>query len=267
MALQRHRMPAVRTQERHLVDQTNIAQSALLQILTRDTVIMFQRSKRLRLEVLEDRRLLSVASLGDPFAANTQTEGNQLTFGQVRAPAVATDSDGDYVTVWSSDQSTGSGFDVFGQLFDSTGAAVGSEFQVNETIAADQKFASVAMDDDGDFVVTWSSLLQDGSLYGTYARRYDATGTPQGSEFRVNQTTINNQNFSAVAVDADGDFTIAWTSSDQDGDRTGIFARRYAADGTALTDEIAVNTTTTGNQRYPVIGSDARRRNRGCLDQ
>ena len=149
------------------------------------------------------------------------------------------------------------GFDVFGQLFDSTGAAVGSEFQVNETIAADQKFASVAMDDDGDFVVTWSSLLQDGSLYGTYARRYDATGTPQGSEFRVNQTTINNQNFSAVAVDADGDFTIAWTSSDQDGDRTGIFARRYAADGTALTDEIAVNTTTTGNQRYPVIGSDA----------
>ena len=218
---------------------------------------MFQRSKRLRVETLEDRRLLSVASLGDPFEANTQTVGDQVTFGQARASAVAVDRDGDYVAVLSSEESAGDGFDVYGQLFDSAGTPVGSEFRVNEMTEAQQKFAAVAMDDDGDFVVTWSSLWQDGSLYGIYARRYDAAGTPLGSEFRVNETTSNNQNFSAVAMDADGDFTIAWTSSDQDGDRTGVFARRYDADGTALTDEIAVNTTTAGNQRHPVIGSDS----------
>ena len=218
---------------------------------------MLQRTKRLRVEPLEDRRLLSVAAIGDAFTANSQTSGDQLTFGQARAPSVASDSDGDYVAVWSSQEAAGSGFDVYGQLFDSTGAAVGSEFRVNETTISEQKFAAVAMDDDGDFVVTWSSLWQDGGLYGTYARCYDASGAALGGEFRVNETTADNQNFSAVAMDADGDFTVAWTSTDQDGDRTGVFARRYTADGTAISDEIAVNTTTTGNQRYPVIGSDS----------
>lgn len=201
--------------------------------------------------------MLSVASIGDPFAANMQTAGSQLTYGQLRAPAVATDNDGDYVAVWSSEESAGAGYDVYGQLFNSTGTPIGTEFRVNETTASEQKFAAVAMDDDGDFVVTWSSLWQDGSLYGVYARRYDASGTPQDGEFRVNQTVDDNQNFSAVAIDADGDFTIAWTSTAQDGDRTGVFARRYGADGTALSDEIAVNTTTAGNQRYPVIASDS----------
>ncbi len=218
---------------------------------------MFQRSRRLRLEPLEDRRLLSVASLGDAFTANTETSGDQLTFGQARAASVANDEDGNFVAVWSGESSESDGFDVFGQLFDSTGSPVGDEFQVNVATTSEQIFPAVAMDDDGDFVVTWSSLWQDSSLYGVYARCYDASGTAQGSEFRVNTTTDNNQNFSAVAMDADGDFTIAWTSTDQDGDKTGIYARRYSADGAATTEEIAVNTTTDGNQRYPVIGSDS----------
>ena len=218
---------------------------------------MFQRSRRLRLEALEDRRLLSVASLGDSFTANTETSGDQLTFGQARAASVANDEEGNFVAVWSGKSSESDGFDVFGQLFDSTGSPVGEEFQVNVATTSEQIFPAVAMDDDGDFVVTWSSLWQDSSLYGVYARRYDASGTAQGGEFRVNTTTDNNQNFSAVAMDSDGDFTIAWTSTDQDGDKTGIYARRYSADGTATTEEIAVNTTTDGNQRYPVIGSDS----------
>ena len=39
---------------------------------------------------------------------------------------------------------------------------------------------------DGDFVIAWMSYLQDGSGHGVYAQRYNASGVPQGPEFRVN---------------------------------------------------------------------------------
>ena len=100
---------------------------------------------------------------------------------------------------------------------------------MNTVTAGAQTFPSIAMDEDGDFVITWSSLSQDGSGYGVYGQRFNAAGAPRGEEFQVNVTTAGNQNFSAVATDADGDFVVTWTGSDQDGDRTGIFARRYDA--------------------------------------
>ncbi|MBC8116758.1 MAG: hypothetical protein H7062_20375, partial [Candidatus Saccharimonas sp.] len=74
----------------------------------------------------------------------------------------------------------------------------GSEFMVNTTTAENQSVFSelggaTAMDADGDFVVVWSSFLQDGSGYGVYAQRYNRAGLAQGGEFLVNTTTANNQ--------------------------------------------------------------------------
>ena len=34
-----------------------------------------------------------------------------------------------------------------------------------------------------------------------------------------------------MAMDADGDFVVAWTSQDQDGSSTGVYAQRYNAAG------------------------------------
>ena len=73
------------------------------------------------------------------------------------------------------------------------------------------------MDADGDFVVAWQSAGQDGCSYGVYAQRFNAAGVAQGSEFQVNTYTTDNQAASSVAMDADGDFVVAWTSYGQDG--------------------------------------------------
>jgi Ca2+-binding RTX toxin-like protein len=112
---------------------------------------------------------------------------------------------------------------------------VGPEFQVNSATINSQitntsgQGGSMAMAADGDFVVTWSSYHQDGSGYGVYAQRYNAAGVAQGTEFRVNTTTANGQRWSTVAMSADGDFVVAWTSSGQDGNGYGVFAQRYQA--------------------------------------
>ena len=69
------------------------------------------------------------------------------------------------------------------------------------------------MDDSGDFVVAWQSKDQDGDKWGIYAQRFNASGAPQGGEFRVNTATSKEQQAPSVAMDADGDFVVAWQST------------------------------------------------------
>ncbi|HEY9839979.1 MAG: hypothetical protein ACAI44_25430 [Candidatus Sericytochromatia bacterium] len=127
--------------------------------------------------------------------------------------------------------------------------------QVNSFTTGNQEIPRVAMDADGDFVVTWESQ-QDGDNYGIYAQRFDSDGVPVGPEFQVNQWTTNDQENPSVAMDAQGNFTIAWQSRDQDGDQHGVYARRYASDGTALGNEFQVNTLTALSQWIPLIAMD-----------
>ena len=61
-----------------------------------------------------------------------------------------------------------------------------------------------------------------------FAHRYNAAGVPQGDELRVNTWTTSHQWTPSVAMDADGDFVIAWASVGQDGSDYGIFAQRFA---------------------------------------
>ena len=54
-------------------------------------------------------------------------------------------------------QPDGSGYGIYGQVFNATGAEQGSEFRVNSYTSHDQQDPSVTLDV-GSFVVTWESL-------------------------------------------------------------------------------------------------------------
>lgn len=213
--------------------------------------------RRLRIESLEDRQLLSAAPLGAEFRVNTYTTSNQATWRE-NPQAVAMDADGDFVVVWRSVGQDDSNYGVFAQRYNNAGIAQGSEFRVNTYTTSNQVFPAVAMDSVGNFVVTWSSgANQDGDSYGVYAQRYSAAGAALGSEFRVNSTLANVQRYSTVAMDSSGDFVITWTSLQQDGDNYGIFAQRYNSSGVPQGGEIQVNTYTTGPQVYSRVAMDA----------
>ena len=107
---------------------------------------------------------------------------------------------------------------------------VGPEFLVNAYSTNGHSDPTIAMDSAGEFVVAWSSP-QDGSGSGIYAQRYNAAGVPQGGEFRVNTYTTGNQWTPSVAIDADGDFVVAWTDQSQDGTPYSVYAQRYNAAG------------------------------------
>jgi hypothetical protein len=161
------------------------------------------------------------ASLGFEFRVNSYTTGNQ------GRPSVAADASGDFVVVWQSAAQDGSGDGVFGQRYAGSGAPLGPEFLVNTQTAGNQNSPAVAADAAGNFVVSWSSVGQDGSGYGVFGQRYDAAGARLGPEFRVNTNTIGSQTASAVASDLSGNFVVVWQGAGGYGAGYGIFGQRY----------------------------------------
>ncbi len=184
---------------------------------------------------------------------------------------IAMDADGNYVVVWAANQHAGdnSEWGIFAQRYSAGGVKLNGEVLVNTHTADSQIYPAVAMDADGNFVVTWASDMTDGGDWGVYARRYNAAGSPlNGSDFRVNQTTLYSQYQPDVSMDDDGDFVITWTTVGQDNvdaNDKGIFARAYNANGTDYVDpntgaalgEFQVNATVIGDQWDSAVALDA----------
>jgi hypothetical protein len=129
--------------------------------------------------IFAQRYVSSGAPIGAEFRVNTYTTNNQ------GSPSVAADSAGNFVVVWQSLTQDGSGEGVFGQRYASSGAPLGSEFQVNSYTTNSQLSSSVASDPGGDFVIAWSSTFQDGSSLGVFGQRYNMILPVELMHFRV----------------------------------------------------------------------------------
>ncbi len=189
--------------------------------------------------------------VGDEFQVNTETVNAQTE------PSVAIDPSGNFVIVWT-DYSRNQR-DIYAQRYDSSGNPQGSEFQVNSHTTNRQDMPDVAMDANGNFVVTWTNDDgQDGDGTGIFAQRFDSSGNPQGNEFQVNSYTTSNQLFSAVAADTDGNFVITWHSLNQLGNsKLNIYAQRYDSNGNPQGSEFQVNSDTTDRHLDPDVAMDA----------
>ncbi|HEY9842372.1 MAG TPA: hypothetical protein V6D23_18060, partial [Candidatus Obscuribacterales bacterium] len=195
---------------------------------------------------------------GRRYAAGSITGSNEFrinpyTTGTQSSPAVAMAAEGAYVVTWHSNGESGD-FDIYGRRFNAGSSAGGSEFRVNAFTTDNQFAASVAMDDEGAFVVAWFSAEQDGNSWGIFAQAYTDDGDSAGTEFQVNLTTSSAQVTPVVAMDADGDFVISWLSNLQDGSFYGVFGRRFIAGSGGS--EFQVNVFTTGFQNGHAIAMD-----------
>lgn len=184
---------------------------------------------------------------------------NEFTSTQQGYPSVMVGPSKAFVIVWTSNGGQdGSGSGIYMRRYNAAGDRVGGEDRVNTNVRGGQAYSSAAMDAGGAFVVAWTSYGgQDGSDAGVYAQQYSATGTPEGSEFRVNTHTISDQSYPAVAMDAVGRFVVAWTSAGQDGSANGVFAQQYTATGIAEGGEFRVNTYIQDIQANPSVGAAA----------
>jgi len=188
---------------------------------------------------------------GGEFQINTYTTNSQ------NGPSVAVDADGGAVVVWQSFGQDGKNYGIYGQRINLVGSKIGAEFQINTYTTNSQNSPSVAVDADGDAMVVWQSFGQDGTSYGIYGQRFNSSGTKVGDESPINTYTTNGQSYPSVAVDADGDAMVVWSSQGQDGSNDGVYGQRFDAAGMKVGGEFPVNTYTTGTQRFPSVAMDA----------
>ena len=154
-------------------------------------------------EKLEQRLVLSYAPIGSPVnvaALTTTTQG----VGSSRS--VAVEPNGDYRVVW--EDSFHSGLQT--AMFDSNGVAIGAVQTIDPSIT--DTAGTVAMDAAGDFVVAWEAS----SGNEVVVQRFDAGGNTLGSQQifgpeRIGNQTIGSASQPAVAMDAKGDYAIAFT--------------------------------------------------------
>ena len=130
--------------------------------------------------------------VGGEFQLNTFMALDQVS------PTISMNASGEFVVAWVSDHRaefdpTDTEKSIFAQWFNRNGETVGEEFLVHsiQPEFEAQEHADVAMDPDGNFVIVWQSINQDGNTWGVFARQFLADKTPvQPIEFQVNQTVL-----------------------------------------------------------------------------
>jgi len=153
---------------------------------------------------------------GTEFQVNTYTDNDQYN------PELLSLPDGRFVICWKSYGQDGSGYGVFGQIFNSDGERIGSEFQVNTYTDGRQCNLELLSLPDGKFVVCWDSWYQngydgyDGGIFGKYyyseplehelkdfevvSPRMDESLDIGNPDFRWNKANEKRMNFSWEVV-------------------------------------------------------------------
>ncbi|MDA0704661.1 MAG: Ig-like domain-containing protein [Proteobacteria bacterium] len=195
----------------------------------------------------------------DIVQANTTVVDSQ------HLPRVVSFSDGDWLTLWQSNNQDGSGFGLYAQRYALDGTTIGGEFQLNTSTANNQQRVRVEVADDDSYTIVFGNQVAGGN-YDVAARRFGADDTPKDAiDFKVNTYDSGVAQFRPeIAVQGDGSFVAVWQSAFQDwvsnspkpfgaASAYGIYGQRYDASGVKVGAEFRVNDTMHHNQENPAI--------------
>ncbi|MGV3527200.1 MAG: fibronectin type III domain-containing protein [Candidatus Sericytochromatia bacterium] len=178
-------------------------------------------------------------TVGDTFVVNPDTSGEQFQ------PRVSLNDAGNFVISWTTQSLDGMTYGVYGRRYDAGGTLPSSAFTVAESSVTLPQTSDIAMNNDGDFVVTWSNNPDfTGDVYGRY---YEAGSITGGAEVLIHDATTGTQRKPAVAMDADGDFVVTWESN-VSGSSEDVMARHFSAGFSSSGSEFRVNSYTLGAQ-------------------
>ncbi len=172
-------------------------------------------------------------------------------------PKVAIAADGRFIVTWY-DNRSGSD-NIMAQRYSATGAPQGINFLVNSIVTGNKcVFPDIACDANGNFTIVWidyrnGSYPDNPDLYG---RRYSASGTALGAEFKINSDGGQKaQAEVTIGMDYAGNFITAWRD-DRDGDFD-IYAQYYNQSGVKVGGNYKVNSDDgSATQSFPNVTMD-----------
>ena len=181
-----------------------------------------------------------------PVAVGSEFPVNTSVTNLCANPQVAGSTAGGFAVVWSQNadvtSATGSpsetgtpnipagiltsdGWDVFGRVFNASGAAVSAPVRLNTWTYGDQ-FAPKISAFGKNYLTVWISLGEDGDWEGIFGQFLTSNGGLAGLEFRVNTTTVSRQIDPSVCADGINRFLVCWSSFEA-GTSFDLFARAY----------------------------------------
>lgn len=178
--------------------------------------------------------------------------------------SVAGATSGAYAVVWEGTSSVDSR-GILSRFYTKAGAPRGKEIQVNKEKDPAQYDANVAADTQGNFLVTWSQVVDRNS--DVFVQRYKPTGAVLGAAVRVNvddpaAPVAPSDAMPAVAAAPNGGFVVAWIrlilpSAGSEGTHPEIWFRRFDKNAAPLGAPIKLNTSLARGQRPSVCVSKA----------
>jgi hypothetical protein len=204
---------------------------------------------------------------------------NQWTYKHQQRPSVAKYSGG-FVVAWQSRFKDGvdedwAGDAIAARRFSNNGSALSDEVLVNDIMRyKDQKQVKVASLSNGGYAIAWhsgDSSSPPAFYHGIYARVYNSSGSPIGSDFLVRNALSDpikpidedfelDPNDLGIAGLSDGSFVIVYDNInglDKDasnrGDSYGVFAKKFSSTGSQIGSEVQVNRFCIGDQKEPQI--------------
>jgi Ca2+-binding RTX toxin-like protein len=160
---------------------------------------------------------------GRIYTSDGQALGNDFPIAPMSATvenglsAIAPLAGGGFVVTWQSATPMGSdNFEIVGQRFTSSGAALGAQFQVNTETANSQFGNDVARLSDGGFVVSWVDAPGGNGGGRIVARHYDASGIAIGGEILIDSKATGAYGRTVVTALADGGYVVSWPDGEND---------------------------------------------------
>jgi hypothetical protein len=180
-------------------------------------------------------------------ASQTDTRANTITNNNQSWVSIAMLDNGGFALVWESRQQT---YDIRGQIFDNNSQMVGSEIAVLSSLAGDQtKPYAINIPGKNKFTFIWPDLTKD----VIKMRLFDYSGNYVTDEITVSTVKSIGSSLIRGASNSLGNFFITWESNASG--TTDVRGRFFNPDGTFLTDDILVNSTTQSSQQQPVACS------------
>ncbi len=203
----------------------------------------------------------------DLFAQRFSAEGVRLgseieiTSGLTRRNddvTMASTPNGGFVVAWKSLEYYGyysATSRVFARTFDADGQSSSEILQVNDDTDRSNSPSSIAVDENGDFLVVWSRFgpLGDPPPSEARGRMVSADGAVQGEELLFS----TDGSRPAAAADPNGNFLVTWADSTiAPSSGLEIVAQRWSSSGQPLSNVEILNESALGLQFSPTIATD-----------
>ncbi len=193
----------------------------------------------------------STGASRDVFFQRFDANGNPAA-GQVNAtpwgfdqtvPSVGMDSSGNFTIAFQHDLG-GTNDNITCVKYRQDGVYLGTDSVA--TGANDERIPSIAMNQSGDFAVSWQEYVA--TNWDVLVRKYyNSGGSTAAIPVRANS---NDQGESVVAIDDSGRFIVCW--QEYLGSNHDVYAQKYASNGSLLDSKIEV-ADGSSDQKYPAV--------------